>query len=126
MPNSARNVMGAGISALAALAENGFLTDNLTATGSTQVTAFQMSADTSVFTTVAAGTGALLTPAAIVTPGDEMQVANLGANALLVYPPLGGNINGGATNVGFSIPVGKTAALTARVGGLNWIAVLSA
>lgn len=83
-------------------------TGALTALGSSQGTAYiiPLGQDLSVFTTVAASTGALM-PAGI-GPSEEYAIANHGANALLVYPPLGGTISTGAANVGYSIAAGKT------------------
>jgi hypothetical protein len=74
----------------------------LTATGSTQATALSLISNFSIFGTVAASTGALLA-------AREGIVVNGGANALTLYPPVGGNINGGATNAGVSVPAGKSA-----------------
>jgi hypothetical protein len=45
---------------------------------------------------------------------------------LLVYPVVGGAVQAGATNAGFSIPTLKSALFIARNGGLNWAAILSA
>lgn len=57
--------------------------------------------------------------------GDSVVVANLGASATLVYPAVGGKINGGSTNAGFSVGAGKVAVFHA-VSGTDWVAVLSA
>ncbi len=59
-------------------------------------------------TTVASGTGVQL-PSMVA--GDVMYVSNNGANALLVYPALGTTINALAVNAGFSVAVGRTAAI---------------
>lgn len=61
---------------------NEFAQDNITATGSTQATAFQTSGQTIRVATVAANTGILLPPAA---SGLEVLVINHGANDLQVY-----------------------------------------
>jgi len=89
-----------------------------TATGSTQATAFQISSATTVFGTVASGTGAILPT---VTAGDELWVTNYGANALTVYPPVGGAINNGSANAGVSIAAnGTTAFKCVSANGLNF------
>lgn len=124
MAKSLKNIMGAGVAPLVAQQINGTATDALTATGSTQGTALACPSDNNVFTTVAASTGCVL-PASP-APGDEIAVANLGANALSVYPATGGAIQTGATNAAFSVASGKTALFIARSGSLNWIALLSA
>lgn len=77
------------------------------AAGTTQGDAAVLREANTVFTTVAAGQGAVL-PASLQV-GDEYVVANFGANALLVYPPLGGQINALAVNAGLSVAVGAGA-----------------
>jgi hypothetical protein len=99
MPLQQRLVV-AGISAVQAQAQCGTVQNSLTATGSTQATALSIPADVNRFTTVAASTGAIL-PA--MNPGDEVQIINAGANALLVYPPVGGTINALGANAGYSV-----------------------
>jgi len=118
-----QNLMAYGTAPLLALAIVGEVANNLTAAGSTQGTALKLSAVNNVVTTAAASTGVQL-PAT--GPGDAITVANLGANALLVYPVTGGAIQTGAANAGFSVGVGKTATFTARDASGNMIAVLSA
>lgn len=93
-------IVASGLSAINAQAIQGTVANALTATGSTQGTALALGADLNRFTTVAASTGAIL-PA--MNPGDNMQVFNGGANALLVYPPVGGTINALAANAGYSV-----------------------
>jgi hypothetical protein len=124
MAKSLKNIMGAGVAPLMAQMINGTATDSLVATGNNQATALLLPSDVNVFTTVAASTGAILpnNPA----PGDEIVVANLGANALSVYPQTGGAIQTGAANAAFSVPAAKSCKFICRVGSLNWIALLSA
>lgn len=101
----------------------GDVADSLTATGASQATALRLSAANNIVTTVAASTGVQL-PA--MSAGDSVEVTNLGANALLVYPLTGGLIQTGAANAGFSVAAGKSAIFTARPNPLNSVAVLSA
>lgn len=89
-----------GISAVQAAAIAGTVANTQTATGSTQATALALPADITRFTTVAASTGTIL-PA--MNPGDYVEIYNGGANALSVYPPVGGAINAIATNSAFSV-----------------------
>lgn len=101
-----------------------------TAIGTTQANALLLSANFTVFTTVAAGTGSVLpgitaVPSVGVNPGDTYVVANLGANALLVYPPVGSQVNLTGANTGFSIASGKTCEFT-MISATQWIANLSA
>lgn len=81
----------------------------LTAAGTTQATALALTAQESILTTVASGSGARLPFLGI---GVEVVVRNRGANALLVYPPTGGSIESGATNASVSVAAAATARLT--------------
>lgn len=91
--------------------------------GTTQATALVLANSTTVFATVAAGSGAILPPRSDL--GDEIFVANLGANALLVYPTVGAAIQTGAVNAGFSVAAGKSAKFKRATTAL-WLATLSA
>ena len=71
----------------------------------------------SVFTTVAASTGCIL-PAVAVSLGEEYEIANHGANPLLVYAPTGGKMGTAATNTAFAA-AGKTGYFL-YVGLLQW------
>jgi len=109
MPTQA-NLTGSGCAPLQARASMGFPSSALTAAGTTQGTALALPSDFNIFTTVAASSGAILPATGFqyqVT--DTIIVVNHGANALSVYPPVGGTISTGATNAALSVPVGKTA-----------------
>lgn len=106
MPSSLANLTGCGFAPNQAIQVSGTVTTALTATGTNQATALVIPANICQFTTVASGTGAILSATANVT--DDYLIYNGGANALLVYPPVGSNINTGAANAGFSVPVGKS------------------
>lgn len=75
----------------------------LTATGTDQATAFQTVAELNDFSTVAAGTGALLRAA---VSGTVQVINNRGANDLLIYPQAGGQINTLAVNAPFTLTAG--------------------
>lgn len=79
--------------------------NELTAAGTTQATAYTLIAAVNRFTTVAAGSGAILGLAPI---GQSVTIYNDGANALLVYPQAGAAIGTGATNAGLSLAAGAT------------------
>jgi hypothetical protein len=115
MPQRATKLMGGGISAVTASIISGDLQDNVTATGSTQATAVSIYADITVVTTAAASTGVIIGGASF-QAGDGLIVHNLGANAVLVYPPVGGQINALSVNAGFSVAAGKQAFIWARTG----------
>ena len=76
-----------------------------TSTGTNQGTAFALSTDWTEFTTVAVGTGAILTA----TAGKTQVVANYGANDLLLYPASGAQINNLGTNNPYTVGAGTTA-----------------
>lgn len=80
----------------------------LAATGTNQSNAFAipLGQDLTVFSSVPSGTGCIL-PAGIGLV-EEYAVANHGANALLVYPPVGGTLGTAGTNAAYSLPAGKT------------------
>lgn len=99
----------------------GDLTGSLTATGSTQATALAITSDISVFTTVAASTGAIL-------PGTlgagDLVVYNGGASSLAVYCPVGGTMNG-TSNGSFTVGTTKAARFISA-DGIAWYGMLSA
>ena len=98
----------------------GDVVTGLTATGSTQATALPITASASIFGTVAASTGAVLAQ----FDGARVVVRNGGANALLVYAPVGGYMNG-TLNGTLSIGTTKNA-LFVSADGINWYSILSA
>ena len=63
------------------------VSDPLTATGTTLATALELATDWNTFSTVAAGTGCVISTALDLQPGNDIQVFNGGANNLNVYPP---------------------------------------
>jgi hypothetical protein len=81
-----------------------FVINGLAATGTTQATAFLLSNITyHEFTTVAIGSGAILPTPSI---PSEVTIYNDGANALLVYPSVGGTLNNGSVNAPVSLAAG--------------------
>lgn len=120
------NYLGTGNSPATAQASLGFLTNGLTATGSSQGTALALPSDFSVFTTVAASTGAILPASSTqVNPTDVYFVVNHGANSLTVYPPTGGKVGNGSTNAGFAVAANKMATFVS-LGSDIWAASVSA
>jgi len=121
--------MGAGCAPLQAQASTGIFTTGLTATGtSSRTAALSLPSDFTVFTTVAANTGARLPDCTLgnVNPGDTFIVVNHGASTLLVYPfPSTGKIANGSAGSGFSVATLKTATFL-NIGVDTWAAALSA
>lgn len=116
-------LMGTSFSAGSATQVVGDVADTLTALGTTQGTALVLSQVINIVTTTAASTGVLLMPSEV---GAEVSVYNLGANALLVYPGVGGAINALSANAGFSVGAGKAATFKGRANGTGWVTILSA
>ncbi|MBB2200707.1 hypothetical protein [Gluconacetobacter tumulisoli] len=79
---------------------------SLAATGTTQGSALVLAADVNLFTTVAAGSGAVLAAGGV---GAWRKVLNRGAAPLLVYPPSGGAIDALAADVPAAIVAGGAA-----------------
>jgi hypothetical protein len=98
----------------------GDVVNGLTAAGSTQATALAISADVNVFGTVAASTGAILA----IRDAAHIIVRNGGANALAVYAPVGGTMNG-TLNGNQAIGAAKNA-IFVSANGINWFSILSA
>lgn len=98
----------------------------LTAAGSTNADALQLNPDMDVHVigTTAASTGVKLPAPG--GNGDIVAVYNRGANAVLVYPQAGGQVNAlTATTAGFSVAAGGRAIFVCW-NGTDWLAVLSA
>lgn len=95
----------------------------LTAAGTNQATALSITAAVNQFTTVAAGTGAVLNTAQ--TFGVPQTVYNGGANPLRIYPPSGGKINQLTTNAAMLLAI-NTACSFWRATSTQWIGALSA
>lgn len=109
----------------------GTVATGLTAAGSTQTGALGLSNSVNVVSTVAASTGVRLPTVAgdvhVVQSGDVVTVFNRGANALSVYPPVGGTIDSLATNAAFSVAAGKAARFFCVAdNGLTWHSLLGA
>jgi glutamate-1-semialdehyde aminotransferase len=92
------------------------------ASNTTQATATAITADVTVFSTVAS-TGAAILPAG--GSADILVMNGQATNALVVFPPIGGTINGGSANASYSQAVSKCARYV-TADGLNWYAMTSA
>lgn len=75
----------------------------LVATGTNQATALQLVKQWNEVDTVAPGTGVLLSA---YQKGQAQTVFNQGANALLIYPPPGSQIDALGVNVAYSLASG--------------------
>lgn len=116
-------LLGSGLSPLAATNICGDVADSLTAAGSSNTDALALSAAINRVTTTAASTGVRLMLPEV---GSAVVVINSGANALLVYPGTGAQINAlTASTGGFSVAAGGRA-LFVGTSSTNWFAILSA
>jgi hypothetical protein len=93
-----------------------------TASTTTQATATAITADITVFTTVAS-TGAVILPSG--GAADILIMNGQATNALIVFPPIGGTINGGSANASYSQAVSKCARYV-TADGMAWYAMISA
>lgn len=116
-------LMGSGFSGAMAVNACGDATTTITAAGTTNADATALNSAINCVTTTAASTGVKLPPTEV---GGSVVVANLGANALLVYPAASSQINAlTVTSGGFSVGAGKVATFTG-VSGTVLVAQLSA
>jgi hypothetical protein len=116
----AKNLTGSGDSPQQATNTVGDVANNLVAAGTTQLNATPFFAAMNVFRTVPASAGGILR--FDLGPGDEQEVSNYGANALSVYPPVGGSIANAAVNTAFSLATNTTARFRC-IDGLNFTVV---
>ncbi len=97
-----------------------------TSAGSSQADALAIPSTVELisFTTTGAGAGVVLpAPTGI---NDTRAVVHAGAtNAVLLYPAVGGKLNGLAANASISIAVGKSAICVA-VNATDWVVIVSA
>jgi len=126
-----KNAIGLGTPGGTAGALIGGVNAAVTATGSTQATAALLSmTSNNVITVGAASTGVILPPGNgtgdSLSGGDWVRVFNnVSGNAVNVYPPVGGKINGGSTNAAISLSALKPAEFVC-IDGLNFFANISA
>lgn len=107
-------------SALGSGTDSYLVETGITASGTTQGTAYRLRSQISEVTTVASGAGVILDTD--LTSGEEQRVFNAGANTLKVYPASGVQINGLPANQAINLPVNTgvifTSVSTTRVFGV--------
>ena len=96
---------------------------SVSAAGTTQGTATELTAADSEITTVAIGSGVILH--STLSSGDQQTVFNAGVNSVKVYPPTGMKINALATNTAMSLAT-NTGCLFKCVSSTRVFGVLSA
>lgn len=94
----------------------------LAAAGTTQATGTLIGANVSVITGASGANGVTLRQIKGNNPYTGTVYSNAASNALLVYPPVGGNFNNGTTNAAFSCTaqIPYTFTCISR-DGLSWI-----
>ena len=117
----AYKLFGSGLNTLSVAAMTDVAT-GLTATGTNQATAYEVTTAKAAFSTVAASTGAVLDDQA--APGDTQMIYNGGANALKVYPPSGAQINALGSNNAMTLPI-RTACEFYCLSTTLWTGILS-
>ncbi len=96
-------------------------TNTISAAGTTQGTGTVLTTDYNVITTVASGSGVVL-PAGLA--GRTVNVANRGANPLLVYPASGAAIDGNAANAAVTV-LPNTTYETEAISATQWYSATS-
>lgn len=112
-------LMGAGMDLLQ-LASSQDALAGISAAGTTQGTATELTNGINLVATVASGAGVILSSK--LAAGDSQLVFNGGANALKVYPTLGMKINSLATNA--PVTIGTNTAIEFHCGSTTQIAAL--
>lgn len=126
----AARLTGLGMQTQLALNVTGGVANTQTALGTNQATAGTPASDNVVFTSVPSGTGVRLfggtNSQPPISPGDTFNIVNYdAANALLIYPPVGGKLNNGTTNASVSLAITKSAMCTS-IDGLNYSVAIGA
>ena len=120
MSNRASKLVGVGLAPLAASQVAGDAQTGVVAAGTTQATATPVYGDNVHVGTAAASSGVILSGNSSFGPGDTVFVQNAGANAVLIYPPVGTQINALGANAGFSLASNGSAFLVCMgaIGGV--------
>ena len=116
-------LFGSGLPGLTVQALCQDVNASVTAAGTNQSTATELTNAVNYITTVAAGTGVVLYSG--LTAGDSQLIYNAGANPLLIYPFSGAQINGIGTNAGITLPIATAIELTC-ISSTQLIGILSA
>ena len=120
---TAADIMKGGHSAMGARAINGQIQSSITAAGTVITDATDLTASINVVTTAAASTGVQLQNCEI---GDSVEILNLGANAVTIYPDSSSNrINALSAGGGFLLAT-NTAVVLRKFTSSRWIGFLSA
>ena len=114
---------GLGVPAATASAIVGGVITTLAGAGTTHSDATLLTlASNHIISTAANNSGVILPPGNgsgdSMAPGDYMTIYNGSANTLLLYPPLGGSLNGGTVTTGTVSIATKTSVQAMSIDGL--------
>lgn len=111
-------VLNSGNSQTATVSGSGTNQTSTTAVTSLAGATFQITADLTNFTTV----GATFNTAQLTNQGSAfITMFNSGANTVLIYPTIGGTVNGQAVNIPFGIGANKSTTFMST-DGTTWFA----
>lgn len=117
-----KQILAAGMPALAAQNCAGSFTAGATATGTNQATAYVLGTAITEFTTAASGTGCV--PLSDAAPGDILIVQNNNTgNTITFYPEGSSTINNAASS--FAVATNKCA-MFIKVSNSHWVSILTA
>lgn len=117
----AKDLMQVGIPDQAAI-RIGYQTGTLTSAGTTEADAAACSATaTLVQVTGAASSGIKVSSSAEL--GRPYVYANISANAILIYPPTGGNFNGDTTSTGTVPLAARGTTVCIRINTTDWCSI---
>jgi len=119
---SAKDLIGVGVPAAQATVL-GLTVTAKTGVGTAQATGTPITSNLSVLTTASGQTAFRLPSNGI--GGGPYIVFNTTSDAALVFPPSGGNIQGGSTDASFSVAQNKSAMFFKNT-ATNWVVNLSA
>lgn len=120
----AKDLMQLGIADQAAL-RLGFQTGTLTSAGTTNADAAVMNKAATLLQVTGAATSGVKLPSDA-EPGCPYIIANISANALVVYPPAGGNLNGDVTTTGGAPVAARATVMCTRVNNTDWAVIIGA
>lgn len=118
----ALDIMKGGVPAGMAKAIQGQVLPTVTAAGTTQGTATELTASNCVITTATADQGVRLPSA---ETADEMDICNISGVSVKVYPPTSNQINGLPVNTGFTL-ANNTSCKLKKWTATRWLGNLSA
>lgn len=91
---------------------------SVTGVGTAQTGATPLVGNVNILTTAGGATAFVLSTVWAI--GDQVTVSNPASTTALIYPPVGGNFNGGSTDASISVAQNANVVMT-RLTSTNWI-----